>query len=95
MPARDRPIRLTWRESRGVIQTDRIQDYLQGLTPLARSNLLTELERLEACSAEMPGAAEVLKKLRAEFCKDGTTQDRLGSPARYFFRAAGAAAHGR
>ena len=68
-----------------MIQADRIQDYLQRLTPLARSNLLTELERLEACGAEMPGAAEVLKKLRAEFCKDGTTQDRLGNPARYFF----------
>jgi hypothetical protein len=85
MPARDLPIRLEWRESRGVIQADRIQDYLQQLAPLARSNLLTELERLEACGAEMPGAAEVLKKLRAEFCKDGATQDRLGNPARYFY----------
>jgi hypothetical protein len=68
-----------------VIQADRIQDFLQRLMPLTRSNLLTELERLEACGAEMPGAAKVLTKLRAEFYKNGQTQDRLGNPARYFF----------
>ena len=33
---------------------DRIQQFLQRLTPLTRSSLLTELERLEACD----GAAE-------------------------------------
>ena len=36
---------------------DRIQEFLQRLTPLTRGNLLTELERLEICGAEMPGAA--------------------------------------
>jgi hypothetical protein len=85
MPARDRLIRFEWRDSRGVIRADEIQDYLQRLTPLARSNLLTELDRLETCGAEIPGAAEALKKLRAEFCKDGATRDPLGNPARYFF----------
>jgi hypothetical protein len=68
-----------------VIEVDRIQEFLQRLLPLTRSNLLTELERLEACGAEMPGAAKVLTKLRAEFYKNGQTQDRLGNPARYFF----------
>jgi hypothetical protein len=85
MPARDQSIRLKWRESRGVIQVDRIQDFLQRLMPLTRSNLLTELERLEACGAEIPGAAKVLTKLRAEFYKNGQSLDRLSNPARYFF----------
>jgi hypothetical protein len=68
-----------------MIQADRIGDYLQRLTPLARGNLLTELERLEACGGEMPGSAEILAKLRAEFRKDGSTQTRAGNPSRYFF----------
>jgi len=68
-----------------VRQADRIQDFLQRLLPLTRSNLLTELERMEACGADMPGAAKVLSKLRAEFYKNGQTQDRMGNPARYFF----------
>jgi hypothetical protein len=68
-----------------VRQVDRIQDFLQRLLPLTRSNLLTELERMEACGADMPGAAKVLSKLRAEFYKNGQTQDRMGHPARYFF----------
>jgi hypothetical protein len=67
-----------------VRQADRIQDFLQRLLPLTRSNLLTELERMEACGADMPGAAKVLSKLRAEFYKNGQTQDRMGHPARYF-----------
>jgi hypothetical protein len=64
---------------------DRIQSYLQRLTPLMRGNLLAELERLEQCGDEMPGAAEVLGKLRAELRKDGSAQSRAGSPSRYFF----------
>ena len=67
------------------MQPDRIQDYLQQLTPLARSNLLTELERLEVCGTDMPGAAAVLEKLRAELRKSGQSQDRAGNPSRYFF----------
>ena len=64
---------------------ERIQEYLQRLTPLARGNLLTELERLELCGSEIPGSAEIMGKLRAEFRKDGSKQDRIGNPARYFF----------
>lgn len=64
---------------------DRIQEFLQRLTPLTRGNLLTELERLEGCGAEIPGAAPILQKLRAEFRKDGSTQIRLNNPSRYFF----------
>lgn len=67
------------------MQPDRIQDYLQQLTPLARSSLLTELERLEVCGSDMPGAAAVLEKLRAELRKSGQTHDRVGNPSRYFF----------
>jgi hypothetical protein len=68
-----------------VRQVDQIQEFLQRLLPLTRSNLLTELERLEACGAEMPGAEKVLTKLRAEFYKNGQTHDRRGNPGRYFF----------
>ena len=64
---------------------DRIQEFLQRLTPLTRSSLLTELERLETCDDEMPGTADVLAKLRSEFRKDGSTQNRLSNPSRYFF----------
>jgi hypothetical protein len=68
-----------------MTQVDRIEEYLKRLTPLARGNLLTELERLEVCGAEIPGSAEILARLRAEFRKDGSTQNRAGNPSRYFF----------
>ena len=64
---------------------DRIQEFLQRLSPLTRNCLLTELERLETCEGEMPGTAEILAKLRAEFRKDGSTQNRGSNPSRYFF----------
>jgi hypothetical protein len=64
---------------------DRIQDFLQRLTPQARNRLLTELERLEVCGAEMPGSTAVLEKLRAEFRKDGHTRRRVLDPSSYFF----------
>jgi hypothetical protein len=46
-----------------MIEPDRIEDYLQRLTPQARSNLLTELERLEVCGAAMPGSAAISRWL--------------------------------
>ena len=64
---------------------DRIADYLKRLTPQARSNLLNELERLQLCGVEVPGSAALLETLRAEFRKDGQTQNRMGNPPRYFF----------
>jgi hypothetical protein len=64
---------------------DQIGEFLQRLTPVMRGNLLTELERLELSDEEIPGAAEVLNKLRAELRKDGSTQTRAGNPSRYFF----------
>ncbi len=67
------------------MQADRIEEYLQRLTPVARGSLLTELERLEGCGSEMPGSAEILLKLRAEFRNDGSGQIRRDNPSRYFF----------
>jgi hypothetical protein len=64
---------------------DRIQEFLQRLTPLTRNCLLTELERLEICEGPVPGSAEVLAKLRAEFRKDGSTQNRASNASRHFF----------
>ncbi|MGB9118737.1 hypothetical protein [Bradyrhizobium sp.] len=68
-----------------MVQPDRLQEYLQRLSPPTRSNLLTELERLELCGAEIPGSAFITEKLRAEFRTNGQTQKRTSSPARYFF----------
>jgi hypothetical protein len=68
-----------------MLLADRIHDFLRRLTPLARSNLLTELERLEVGGAEIPGIAPFVEKLRAEFRKDGQSQHRVNTPARYFF----------
>ena len=70
-----------------MIQVDPIQDYLRKLTPTARGNLLTELERLEACGDGMPGCEEILATLRAEFRTDESTQPRAGNASRYFFAA--------
>lgn len=69
-----------------MIQADRIQDYLNKLTPMARGNLLTELERLGACGDGMPGCEEILATLRAEFRTDESTQPRAGNGSRYFLR---------
>jgi hypothetical protein len=68
-----------------MIQTDRISSYLQQLTPQARSSLLIELERLEACGAEVPGAAPLLENLRAEFRESKKTHHRVANPSRHFF----------
>jgi hypothetical protein len=67
-----------------MIQTH-LMEFLQRLAPPTRSNLLDELERLEHCGAEIPGAGEVLQTLRAEFRSNGQTQKRNSMPARYFF----------
>jgi hypothetical protein len=64
---------------------DRIQEFLQRLTPLTRGSLLNELERLEACDGDPLGSAEALAKLRAELRKDGSTQNRAATPSRHFF----------
>jgi hypothetical protein len=64
---------------------DRIQEYLKRLTPSARGTLLIELERLEVCGSEISGSADILAALRAEFRNDGSTQNRVSNPPRYFF----------
>lgn len=66
-------------------EIDQLSDLLQKLTPLSRSCLLSELERLELCGIDMPGAADIQAKLRAEFRKDGSSQARATSPSRHFF----------
>jgi hypothetical protein len=68
-----------------MIQGDRISEYLQQLTPQARSSLLVELERLEACGAAVPGTATLLENLRAELRKGGQSHRRVANPSRYFF----------
>jgi hypothetical protein len=68
-----------------MAQVERLWEFLQGLSPPTRNNLLTELERLELCGVEMPGSADIQAKLRTEFRKDGAGQNRLANPQRYFF----------
>ncbi|WP_426612728.1 hypothetical protein [Bradyrhizobium sp. McL0616] len=66
-------------------EIDQLSEFLQKLTPLSRSCLLSELERLELCGIDMPGSSSVQAKLRAEFRKDGSTHARATNPSRYFF----------
>lgn len=67
------------------MEIDRLWEFLQRLTPLSRSCLLSELERLELCGIDMPGSADIQAKLRAEFRKDGSSQSRDSNPSRHFF----------
>ena len=68
-----------------MAMADRIQEFLQRLTPLTRNCLLTELERLEMSESELPGSAEIMAKLRAEFRKDGSIKNRASNASRQFF----------
>jgi hypothetical protein len=68
-----------------MAQVDRIVEFLQRLSPVTRSCLLIELERLEASGVDLPGFSEIQSRLRSEFRKDGSTQTRSQSPSRYFF----------
>jgi hypothetical protein len=68
-----------------MTEIDRLWEFLQRLTPLSRSCLLSELERLELCGIDMPGASEIQSKLRAEFRKDGAEHTRATNPPRHFF----------
>ncbi|GLH76722.1 hypothetical protein SSBR45G_16300 [Bradyrhizobium sp. SSBR45G] len=64
---------------------DRIWEFLQRLSPLTRSCLLSELERLELSGVDMPGSADLQARLRAEIRKDGASSNRAINPSRYFF----------
>jgi hypothetical protein len=66
-------------------QGDRVGDFLRRLTPVKRNSLLNELERLEVCGDEIPGAAPIVEKLRAEFRKDAQPPNRAATPSHYFF----------
>jgi hypothetical protein len=68
-----------------MIPVDRLWEFLRRLSPLTRSCLLGELERLELSGIEMPGSAEIQARLRTEFRQDGTSQNRSSNPSRYFF----------
>lgn len=65
---------------------DRVGKYLQQLTLQERSHLLAEIERLKQYGEDMPGSDAILAQLRAEFRKNGQSQERLDETARYFFQ---------
>jgi hypothetical protein len=66
------------------MRIDRIWEFLQRLSPLTRSCLLTELERMESCGIDMPGSADLQERLRAELRPDGSPEG-TPTPSRYFF----------
>jgi hypothetical protein len=66
------------------MRVDRIWEFLQRLSPLTRSCLLTELERLELCGVDMPGSADIQARLRAELRPEGAA-DNTPTPSRVFF----------
>src|SRR5215510_10716043 len=70
---------------RAMLKIDRLWDFLQKLTPLSRSCLLSELERLELSGVDMPGSSEIQARLRAEFRSEGSAQPRTAGPSSYFF----------
>ena len=65
------------------MRVDRIWEFLQRLSPLTRSCLLTELERLDACGVDMPGTTDLQARLRAELRPDGPNA--APTPSKYFF----------
>jgi hypothetical protein len=69
------------------MKIDRIWEFVQRLSPLTRSCLLAELERMELCGVEMPGSADIQAKLRAEFRKDASSQNKEAEPSFHFFLA--------
>ena len=73
------------------MRVDRIWEFLQRFSPLTRSCLLTELERLELCGVDMPGSADIQARLRAEL-RPGRRGGRPSHPLQILLRAAGAAA---
>lgn len=64
----------------------RIRDYMAHLSPQARSNLLTEIERMQLYGEDVSAFAPILAVLRAEFRNGGEASHRIGNPPRYFFR---------
>lgn len=68
-----------------MMQSERIWEFLQRLSPITRSCLLNELERLDLSGVEIPGSSDIQARLRAEFRKDGSTQNRASTPSRCFF----------
>jgi hypothetical protein len=68
-----------------MLKLDRIWEFLQRLSPVTRSCLLNELERLELCGVDIPASADIQARLRAEFRKGGSTNVRANNPSRYFF----------
>ena len=68
------------------VPVDQVREYVQRLTPEARSRLLVELERLQLSGDEVKGTETLLAELRAEFRKGGHAHDRVKSPSRYFFQ---------
>lgn len=68
------------------IPIHRIKTYLQQLTSQTRLRLLVEMERLQICDGNIPGADIILKGLRAEFGKSGQGRAHVGNPSSYFFQ---------
>jgi hypothetical protein len=64
---------------------ERLRQYLRGLSPEARTLLLTELERGEQRGADMSGVELVLQELRRD-ARESSRPKRPGNLARLFFQ---------
>jgi len=65
---------------------DRVREYLGRLTPKARSNLLTDIERMQLYGEDTSAFAAILAELRAEFRRGSEPANRIGNPSRHFFK---------
>jgi hypothetical protein len=65
---------------------DRVRGYLGRLTPKARSNLLTDIERMQLYGEDTSAFAAILAELRAEFRRGSEPANRIGNPSRHFFK---------
>jgi hypothetical protein len=64
---------------------ERLREYLRGLSPEARTLLMTELERGQQRGADMTGVELVLQELRRD-ARDNSRPKRPGNLARLFFQ---------
>jgi hypothetical protein len=68
------------------LPVERLRDFLRDLKPGARDLLISELERALLRGDQVPGAELILQELRRTIREQGRPSDRIGTPARLFFR---------
>lgn len=70
----------------GALPLDRLRQFLRELSPGSRALLVVELERAVLRGEEIPGGDMLLQEVRAALRDSGERAQRMGAPARAFFR---------